>query len=93
MGCDIHLHIEVKVKDIWLHYAAPEVDRSYMLFTKMGNVRRDDGRLELDIKELSDCRGLPNDISDLTRVVYEWEKPDAHSMSWLSSSEIKELSD
>lgn len=27
MGCDIHLHIEVKINGAWEHYATPRVDR------------------------------------------------------------------
>lgn len=39
MGCDIHLHTEVKIGGAWHHYSAPCVPRSYALFGKMAGVR------------------------------------------------------
>lgn len=38
MGCDIHLHAEVKIKNAWHHYAHPSVPRSYPLFSIMAGV-------------------------------------------------------
>ena len=51
MGCDIHLHVEVKIKGKWLHYNHPNIDRCYWLFTKMAGVR--------EIEGVEACEGLP----------------------------------
>lgn len=85
MGCDIHLHIEVKVKDKWEHYACPSVDRWYRLFEKMAGVR---GGVA---NAMSEPKGLPNDINKLTAIDRERWGRDAHSCSWLSKEEIVKL--
>jgi len=90
MGCDIHLHVEVKHVDKgWLHYAHPKIERWYELFAKMAGVRNYDN----DVEPLYPPRGLPNDISEVTRLCYEWEVDDAHSMSWLGRKEIAILNE
>ncbi len=35
MGCDIHLHTEVKIANVWHRYGCPSVDRNYRVFAKM----------------------------------------------------------
>ena len=87
MGCDIHLFVEVKVGNGWeMLIAEPDIDRYYPLFAKMGNVRNSQG-----IEPLSDCRGMPENPSKLFEIAYNdgYE----HSLSWLSSDEVKTLSD
>lgn len=32
MGCDLHLHAEIKVKDRWEHYSEMKTYRSYEMF-------------------------------------------------------------
>ena len=86
MGCDIHLHIEIKVADKWEHYSCPSIDRWYRLFGKMAGVRTD----EEDY--ISIPKGLPEDMSVVTKMSYKSWEGDAHSMSWLSSKELLELS-
>ena len=87
MGCDIHLHTEVKINNEWLHYSAPWVRRNYDLFTKMAGVRsRDD-----EITPLSPPKGLPSDASTLTYFEATRWGIDGHSHSWLSAQEIYEL--
>ena len=83
MGCDIRVHIEVKLEadGPWLHYSTPHVKRDYRLFARMANVRN-----EFEIKPISDPRGLPIDISTITRIEaeisqYNW------GFSWLSGGE------
>ncbi len=85
MGCDIHLHVEVKIKGRWLHYNHPQISRNYNLFCMMAGVRKygEDG----EPKPISEPRGLPDDLSDTTRFDFDWDEPDAHSMSWLSAEE------
>jgi len=86
MGCDIHLHIEVKISGKWEHWAAPTVSRYYPLFALMGNIRNSNG-----IKALSNKRGLPEDITEVTRFVSKCEA--GHGHSWLNSEEISVLTD
>ena len=89
MGCDIHLHIEMKVNGKWLHYGCPSVDRDYALFAKMANVRN-----YHNITPISGPRGFPCDgVSELTAVCYTDEKPDAHDISWLNKEEIEQLTE
>jgi len=87
MGCDIHLHIEVKLNGKWEHYAAPRIDRDYRLFTKMAGVRQC-----CNMQCLASPRGLPNDITVLTRYDCERMGSDGHDHSWLGKEEIRILS-
>ena len=88
MGCDIHLHIEVKINDEWLHYNSPHVSRHYAVFAKMANVRNYDDN---EIVPISAPKGMPPDASRVTVFdFYEWDL-DGHSYSWLSASEIAVL--
>lgn len=82
MGCDISLKVEVKVKGKWLLFNQPRVDRNYELFEKMAGVRGDVSNA------ISEPKGLPDDISEGTKLVYEYEKDDAHSESYLTLLEI-----
>jgi hypothetical protein len=89
MGCDMHLHVEVKVHGIWRHYNHPDIKRDYTLFAKMAGVRNwpDSG-----IVPLSSPKGVPNGLSLITAYDLEWHSIDSHSHSYLSAEEIKELS-
>jgi len=87
MGCDIHLHVEIKVADKWEHYAAPNINRSYKLFEKMAGVR---GFL---INAIIAPKGLPEDLNIITRKSADYWKVDGHSWSWLNLEEISILSD
>ncbi len=82
MGCDIHAHVEVRIKGEWHHYSDVDIDRNYALFEKMAGVRGDDSNA------ISLPRGLPADLSAVTRISYESWRGDAHSMSWLNSKEM-----
>lgn len=86
MGCDIHLHIEVKLNGKWEHWANPGVERSYMLFAKMAGVRNN-----WDIKPLSEPKGLPSDLTTVTQFIADYDGPDGHSHSWLNAKEIEAL--
>jgi hypothetical protein len=89
MGCDIHLHTEIKVNGKWLHYGAPSVPRCYALFALMADVRNSDG----DIIPVSKPKGLPDDISEITRLSNQRWGCDGHSHSWLSAVELAKLED
>lgn len=87
MGCDIHIHSEIKVNGKWLHYDQPNCERDYDLFEKMAGVRG-------DIKNaIAPPRGIPDDATETTKLCCEYDGVDGHSHSWLSSKEIAELSE
>lgn len=90
MGCDIHLHQEIKVDGRWEHYRACNVPRSYRLFCKMAGVRSSccSGGHP---KPISLPRGVPDDISVVTKLSLDRWDADGHSHSWLNASEIAEL--
>jgi hypothetical protein len=86
MGCDIHLHTEIKIKGQWHTYGSPNVERWYALFTKMAGVRNAEG-----IEPISAPKGFPKDAATITKFNYEKWKGSSHSASWLDSKEIAEL--
>lgn len=89
MGCDIHMHTEIKVDGKWEHYGAPKVDRCYALFALIADVRNSDGK----IKPISKPKGLPADANWLTRKSSDEFGVDGHSHSYLTSAEIARLED
>ena len=86
MGCDIHLHGEVKIQGQWRHWNVPSIDRRYAMFAKMAGVRN-----RGDIVPISEPKGIPDDATFETLFDYELWEPDAHSASWLDRAEIAEL--
>lgn len=88
MGCDIHLHTEVKINDKWHHYGAPNVRRNYALFAKMAGVRNGNG-----IEPIAEPRGIPTDATELTQYDCAHWNGDGHSHSYLTAPEIAELSE
>ena len=87
MGCDIHLHVEVKIKDKWHHYDRPDIGRNNFLFNLMAGVRGE-GKPE---KPISLPKGLPRDISELTAFEADYCKEDWHNHSYLTSKEVVTL--
>ncbi len=87
MGCDIHLHVEVKIHGKWEHYNHPYIHRNYGLFCKMAGVRRDDESPE----PISEPRGLPDDLSVTAKFDDDYWIGDGHSHSWLSAEEAHEV--
>ena len=88
MGCDIHFHSEVKRKGVWQHHSECNVRRNYALFAKMANVRNWEGS---GIVPISKPKGLPEDVTELTKLHVERYGEDGHSHSWLGGDEIAEL--
>jgi hypothetical protein len=90
MGCDIHAHVEVRFRGQWVHYNAPHVTRHYDLFAKLAGVRNDETN---PIKPIAEPRGLPDNVSDLTRAIYEAEGGSewTHSASYLTADEMREV--
>lgn len=86
MGCDIHFYREVKIDGKWRHYGECNIDRDYNLFAKMAGVRN-----YQELKPISQPKGLPEDVSFMTKFHYERQKEDWHSASWLDKYEITEL--
>src|SRR5687767_487012 len=91
MGCDIHLHIEIKINDTWHHYSHPHVTRNYGLFAKMAGVRNHG----LGIIPIAMPKGLPDDITELTKYCFDRDNRSyyPHDISWLGPAEIAELED
>lgn len=85
MGCDIHLHIEIKLDGIWHHYGNPKIKRDYWLFEKMAGVR---GKQENAIVA---PKGLPDDVTPVTALSKARMGNDAHTPSWLNVKEIQTL--
>lgn len=87
MGCDVHIHAEVKIKGKWHHYNQPECNRHYALFEKMAGVHG-------DVKNaIAPPRGLPKDTTEMTRFDRDHWGADGHSHSWLGAEEICALVD
>lgn len=87
MGCDIHWVLELKTSGKWVGVLCGDFsrdlsagDRWYAFFEELANVRGESDTAEPQ-------RGLPPDISDLTRYSIDcgnWE----HSKSWLTLAEF-----
>jgi hypothetical protein len=86
MGCDMHLHIELEIDGEWEHYGHPNISRDYTLFAKMADVRN-----YAEIEPISVAKGVPDDMSKITKLNYERWDSDAHSASWLNIVEIMQL--
>ena len=84
MGCDIHMHVEIRYNGKWEHYAAPSIDRNYALFGVMAGVRGSGSPI---VKP----KGIPKDISVVTKIEFEHWGPDAHTPSWFNEEEIDKL--
>lgn len=81
MGCDIHAHTEVKINEEWHHLCYANFGRSYFMFARLAGVRNCEG---VDHPE---PRGVPHDMSKLTRLDYESYGRDAHTSSYLFMAE------
>lgn len=89
MGCDVHVHLEVKIKGKWRHWSAPYVSRNYQLFARMAGVRNATG--EYHVEPIARPRGLPADATFETKFDHNHMGVDAHSASWLSGAEVEAL--
>jgi hypothetical protein len=86
MGCDVHCFAEVKYKGRWQFAGEVYMERHYDIFSKMANVRNEE---DSGIEPISLPRGVPQDASDLTKVIMD--DVDYHSHSYLSLEEMKAL--
>lgn len=87
MGCDIHVHIEIFYKGKWRHYAAPNVNRWYDLFAVMAGVRN-----YSEIDPISEPKGVPANMSEITKMEFNYWGSDVHNHSWFDEKEIDLLS-
>ena len=86
MGCDIHAHFEIKVKNKWHHHSQPQIRRNYDLFGKMAGVRS-------EVTPITEPKGLPKSLSVVTKMDSDrkiWDS-DGHTHSWFDADEIKEI--
>lgn len=91
MGCTMHAHIEVKCRGTWQHYANPIVTRDYGLFALIAGVRSED---RPGITPICKHRGLPKDVSIITKACYDETRGDGlHHEGWLESDELFPLQD
>lgn len=88
MGCDIHAYVEIKINGQWELYNHPRIERNYILFARMANVRN---YAEACVEPIAEPRGLPIDISKMTRFCRDADGIDGHSDSWLSGEEVEAL--
>jgi len=93
MATSIHLHTEVKINGKWEHYGDPAVGYKYRMFAKMCGVRLDHEMKKMGITPIDKPRGLPKDISEVTKFDLAKWKGDAHSQSYLTAPEILLLED
>lgn len=91
MGCDIHAHIEVKLDGVWHHYSCPPLQRSYKVFSRICGVRNGVIGMPYYVQPITEPRGLPDDLSEVTKQIYLFEEQDSHTPSWLSGNELDEL--
>ena len=95
MGCDIHMHVEYKPKDVWesgdyfikTGYGNCNIgfceDRCYDLFAVLANVRNYD-----DVRYIAKPRGIPRDATEHTMESYKIWHLDAHSASYFTLKEL-----
>lgn len=90
MGCDIHAHIEIRLhgESRWHHYSAPNIGRSYALFSRMAGVREKAG-----YPAIAEPRGFVPDPSIITEIHYADDGLDAHTPSWLHGWELQQIID
>lgn len=88
MGCDIHGHLEIKLAGKWRHYSVTNFERDYELFSKIAGVREHNNK----VAPISMPKGLPRDLSEITKLDADRWGEDGHSHTWLSAGEIATLS-
>jgi len=97
MGTDIHLTVEYRkqrysFEPLADHWTASRsliyTDRSYNVFAILGNVRNGRGFAGIvtgsEFAFISDCRGLPDDITEFARKRLSGE----HSATWVTLAEL-----
>ena len=80
MGTDIHCHAEIKVDREWHHYSEVPIERDYVLFGFLAGIRCDEQAFPV--------RGLPADLSVVTRLEADRWDCDGHTHSLIDIKEI-----
>ena len=91
MATTMHAHIEYRTKDgDWLHYAAPDVKADYRLFSIVAGIRSETTGIR---RPLAAPRGLPPDLSEVTRISYGLDKDNGSlkGETWLGADEFVRL--
>jgi hypothetical protein len=88
MGCDIHVLIEAKTSAGWHCVHHPRIERWYSLFSRMADVRNNAPGGPHYIQPISKPRGLPDDVSEIARILLD---DGNHSSSWLSAPEWESI--
>lgn len=83
MGTDIHLVSELKIKGEWHCYTNPFILRNYRMFGYLAGVRNN------FVKPVAYPKGIPDDISIVTRKLYEDWEGTRHTESWLGMEETE----
>jgi hypothetical protein len=100
---DLILHVEVRISEymssheksefiaanagsVWHHYASLWTRRNAAILARLGGP--ENPKYE---KMISRPRGLPDDVSILTRMHAEQTKPTAYDHSWIGAEEISQL--
>lgn len=83
MGCDIHIHAEVKVNGRWEYFGEHSFGRYYTAFGYMANCHRS------EIDPVVPNKGIPHDINPLTKLYMD--DVDYHSHSWLDKEELAKV--
>jgi len=88
MGCDIHGWVEVKEKYGWASVICIDelIWRNYDMFGSLFGVRNYAG-----FRPIAPNRGFPEDASYITKRDYKGWGIDAHSATWITWKEIKEI--
>jgi len=88
MGMDVRIHSEVKIAGKWHHHCEFRPEQNYEMFEKMAGPvgLKDDG-----IVPISQPKGLPDDVSELTALSYEYWKGSVFAASWFGPDEIVSL--
>lgn len=86
MGMSMTVHTEVKIGGVWHHYGRAEIHNNRELFDLLAGV----GESRTPPPKIDDPRGLPPDVSELTRLDAA-RHDDYHSHSWIGRIEIERV--
>lgn len=92
MGCDIHVHIEVKKNGEWFHFGSPKLTRDYLLFALIDGVRKE-GLLHSDkVEPVAKIHDLPKDMCFVTRMCFDQDAGlGVHNIGVLAAGDLVEL--
>lgn len=83
MGCDIHMHIEIKQGGKWHLWSQCSMNHHYELFSLLAGVRQEDD----SPRPIAKPRGIPADVSEVVKRHSDYWGETGHSHSYLSAKE------